>query len=171
MTEVEIPDGVSEIGQHAFLNCRSLKSVVIPCGLENIGIYAFSGCPIEKATVSADAIRYIPKGELKEIVIRGGTGIDSYAFYHCGKLENVVIEADVGSIGNYAFSGCSSLTSVRFSTDMTVIGAYAFGDCGNLSRVEYEGTKAQWIEITKWYRWDDAVGSYTIVCTDGEYQR
>ena len=43
VVNVIIPDGITSIGYHAFLNC-SLTSVVIPDSVTSIGNAAFNGC-------------------------------------------------------------------------------------------------------------------------------
>ena len=42
--ELVIPNGVTEIGGKAFLNCTSLTSVTIPASVTSIGNDAFEGC-------------------------------------------------------------------------------------------------------------------------------
>ena len=42
--EVIIPNGVTGIGNQAFLSCKSLTGVIIPEGVTRIGSMAFSGC-------------------------------------------------------------------------------------------------------------------------------
>ncbi len=44
ITSYTIPDGVTEIGDGAFWDCRSLTSVTIPDGVTEIGSHAFYGC-------------------------------------------------------------------------------------------------------------------------------
>ena len=39
-----IPDGVTSIGDEAFLGCSSLKSIVIPDSVTSIGERAFKSC-------------------------------------------------------------------------------------------------------------------------------
>ena len=43
-TSVTIPEGVTEIGAEAFINCESLELVEIPSSVTKIGCYAFDGC-------------------------------------------------------------------------------------------------------------------------------
>ena len=45
LTEVVIPDSISQISDSAFYNCVGLKSVTIPDNINLIGENAFYGCP------------------------------------------------------------------------------------------------------------------------------
>ena len=78
------------------------------------------------------AIAYIPVGNLKEVVINGGT-----------------------SIGNWAFSGCTSLTSIEIPDSVISIGEDAFYNCTGLKNVYYTGSEAEWAEISIIYGNDD----------------
>ena len=44
MVGVNLPDGLTSIGNSAFENCSGLTSVTIPNSVTSIGIYAFQGC-------------------------------------------------------------------------------------------------------------------------------
>ena len=73
VTSLEIPDGVTSIGNFAFSGCISLTSITIPDGVTSIGEYAFAGC------ISLTSIT-IPDGI---------TSIGEYAFTACGSLESI----------------------------------------------------------------------------------
>ena len=73
VTSLEIPDGVTSIGNFAFSGCISLTSITIPDGVTSIGEYAFAGC------ISLTSIT-IPDGV---------TSIGEYAFTACGSLESI----------------------------------------------------------------------------------
>ncbi len=45
LTDVEIPDGVTDIGYGAFYHCNQLTTVKIPQSVENIQAYAFDHTP------------------------------------------------------------------------------------------------------------------------------
>lgn len=44
VVDVEIPEGIREIGKRAFPECKNLKSVTFPESFEVIGVDSFSDC-------------------------------------------------------------------------------------------------------------------------------
>ena len=156
-----IAEGVTSIGEQAFYECTSLKSVTIPDSVTNIGADAFSHCT---SLTSVTSIGY-------------------NAFDSCKSLTSVTIPNSVTSIGVDAFALCTSLTGiwvaegnshyssdasgVLFNKDKTTLvqcpGAFAaytipdsvtsidwdaFGDCTSLTDVYYAGSEAQWKAIS-----------------------
>ena len=88
-----IPDGVTEIPDEAFIDCRNLVSVEIPSSVTRIGNRAFAGC--SRLTSVA-----IPDG-VKEI--------GSDAFRGCTALTSLEIPASVTKIGKRMITGCTAL--------------------------------------------------------------
>ena len=125
-----IPDGVTSIGSSAFAFCKELTSVSIPASVKTIGYEAFTGCTsLESVTISA-----------------GVTEIGGSAFEYCTSLKSVTIPETVTEIDIRAFNGCS-LESVTIPSSVRSMGAGAFW-CSNIRTVKYNGTKAQWREIS-----------------------
>lgn len=120
ITSVVISDGVTSIGNYAFLGCSSLSSVDIPNSVTSIREGAFQGC-----------------SDLTVVTIGNGvTSIGDRAFYDCSSLTSVTIGNSVTSIGMGAFWGCTSLTSVNIPNSVKSIGNGAFNLCTNLTSVE-----------------------------------
>lgn len=119
MTNVEIGDCVTSIGNGAFDDCRSLTSVTIPDSVTNIGNRAFQYCSGLTSVAIPDSV----------------TSIGNYTFNNCSSLTSVSIGSGVRTIGFYAFIYCGSLTSVTIPDSVTYIGYGAFSNCYSLTSV------------------------------------
>ena len=116
---VVMEEGVTTIGEDAFLNCTGLTSVTIPASVTTISQAAFYGCNgLTSVTISA-----------------GVTTIGQDAFLGCTGLTSVTIPASVTTISQAAFYDCTSLTSVTIPASVTTIGQGAFGWCKSLTNV------------------------------------
>ena len=119
VTNLVIPDGVTEIGSYSFSGYTSLTSVTIPDSVTEIGDYAFYYCDSLTSVTIPDSV----------------TSIGSYAFEHCYSLTSITIPDGVTTIGDRAFCGCDSLESVTIPYSVTTIGDMAFNSCGKLREV------------------------------------
>ena len=135
--KVKIPDGVTSIGPHAFIQRANLTSVTIPSGVTNIGIYAFYYC-----------------SRLTSVTIPDGvTNIEDFAFTYCSALTSMTIPDGVTRIRKSTFLHCYSLTSVTIPASVTSIGVEAFTDCRSLSDVYCYADPATLV-------WDDASNDF-----------
>ena len=89
-----IRNGVTYIGDDAFLDCKYLTEITIPNSVTSMGWDVFSGCSSLKSVT-------IPKSINK---------IDTNAFSDCTSLRSIIIPDSVNYIVNGAFSGCPNLT-------------------------------------------------------------
>ena len=119
LTSVTIPDSVTSIGSGAFYYCTSLTSVTIPGSVTSIGAEAFYNCTSLTSVTIPNSV----------------TSIGDSAFFYCTSLTSVTIPDSVTSIGSGAFSNCTSLTSVTIPDSVTSIGGSAFFDCSSLTSV------------------------------------
>lgn len=121
LTEVSLPDSITEIRGQAFKNCRSLERVTLPKHLTYLGGEAFYHCS------SLEEVN-LPVG-LTEI--RGNT------FEECSNLLRIEIPDNVTRIGGHAFYGNTSLEEVVISPDSKLqqIGSSAFRCCDSLREI------------------------------------
>ena len=105
-----IKENTRVIADGAFVNCKSLTSVIIPNSVTRIGDVVFAGCESLTSVTIPNSV----------------TSIGYIAFEGCKSLNSVTIPNSVTSIGNEAFKGCSSLTSLTIPNSVTYIGWRAF---------------------------------------------
>lgn len=119
-TAVNIPSGVTSIGDNVFMRLTSLRSVSIPNGVTSIGHNAFYGCT-----------------SLSEVNIPDGVmTIGDWAFKDCRSLMGISIPSSVTRIGGDAFSGCG----------FTYTGNYGYGYFVG----DYGGTTGSGTPNVKW---------------------
>lgn len=110
ITTIEFPDTVNTIGRFAFCNCKNLKDFDFPESITSIGSYAFSDC-----------------SSLQRITIPGSIAlIENGTFGYCSTLEFVVIEEGVKGVGERAFSDCNKLKSITIPSSLRSISGGAF---------------------------------------------
>ena len=122
---ITLPAGITSIGEIAFSNCASLKSIegktdgklVIPETVTILGRYAFDNCQgfVSLTVDMTGAIGdYAFRNCVNVVEILLGdkvTGISSYAFENT-KISDIIVPDNVTSIGAGAFMGCNSLVEM-----------------------------------------------------------
>ncbi|MEE0995830.1 MAG: leucine-rich repeat protein [Paludibacteraceae bacterium] len=120
LEQINLPDGLKVMGDSVFNYCKWIRNIEIPDSVESLGAAAFYGC--EKLS------RVKLPTELTEIY--GGT------FYECKSLESIEIPDTVKSIGDYAFYECEKLTTVDLPSVLLSLGEGAFKSCLALEHIE-----------------------------------
>ncbi|KAL7523523.1 hypothetical protein ACHAXR_000222, partial [Thalassiosira sp. AJA248-18] len=109
LEEVELCEGMEEIGGQIFFNCRSLRRITLPSTLLRIPDYAFYLC------------QKLEEVELSEGLLEIGAD----AFGLCESLRHIIIPNTVRAIGKHAFF-CTPLPSIDLPDSLEHIGASAF---------------------------------------------
>ena len=82
-----IKDGTEIICDDAFINCKSLESIVLPDSVTHIGDYAFSGCESLKSVIFPNSVTHM------------GDRV-----FDCKSLQSIVLPKSVEFIGKVPFS-------------------------------------------------------------------
>lgn len=137
ITELIIPDGVTNIKSYAFSYCRNITSITVSNSVTNIGDCAFNGCDKLKYNEYDNAF-YLGHGNnpYHVLVKVKNKNIISYTF---NEKTKVIIDG--------AFSVCENLTSITIGNSVTSIGSYAFEGCDKLTNIHISSIES-WCKIT-----------------------
>ena len=169
IVSIDLPNGLTTIGNNAFLCCEELTSIVIPNSVTKIGDGAFDECHNLKTVSLSNSITNIGDfafghcQELTSIKIPNGVKtIGDGAFWCCDSIKTLTLPNSITSIGDSAFAYCrfksisiptkvtringgtffdAGITSITLPKGITVIEDSAFEDCDDLKTVKYEGTE------------------------------
>ena len=145
---IEIPDTISEskrdvtgIGDEAFYQLTTIKSIKLPDSVTFIGKYAFAGCTALEEIVIPASVTYIDEGAfhgctaLKKVTFAGTdiTSIGKFAFHDCTALTEITLPDGLESIGDFAFGNCAALTAFAAPSTLKTIGELAFYGCSGLN--------------------------------------
>lgn len=151
--ELEIPQGVTSIGENAFRGCASVTRVTIPDSVVKIETGAFADCQNLSEIVVAENNKHyksvdgllltrdgrtlvaVPAGKEQVAIPKGVVFIGDKAFLKCKRITKLDIPNGVTEIGFRAFSDCVSLGSISFPPSLAKIAHRAFGVCKNLADV------------------------------------
>jgi hypothetical protein len=141
-----IPNGVTNIGNYAFVVCAGLTNVTIPPSVSTIGIGAFSECtgltnvviPMSVTSIATEAFEgctHLTKVTIPDSI----TDIGLYAFADCQNLASVTIPNSVTNIEERAFQDCSGLTNVTIGNNLRNLGTLVFAFCPSLTGIYFRG--------------------------------
>lgn len=117
VTEVQIPNSVTMIGEAAFADAEDLANITLPLGLGAVSRYMLAGTAITNI-----------------VLPEGVTDIGKGAFEDCSQLHTVFLPASLQRIGESAFGYCTYLNEVYSdaSTPPLTMSDDAFEGCSNI---------------------------------------
>ena len=120
LTNLTLPDSLTELGVGAFANCSSLTSVNFGTGLTTVNADAFKACGLT-------TLDFGSKGP-SDSPLTLGAGI----FAECQSLKKVTLGPRVTAMALYMFQNCTSLTDLSYSDKLTSIEYRALAGCSKL---------------------------------------
>ena len=145
LEKINIPEFIEKIGYSAFKDCDKLTSLIIPDSINSIGQYAF---PKNNFTFSTyKNARYVGNKDNKYLalveIIDSSIGCEVHlntklicgGAFSYSYIKNIVIPANIKSIGFNAFGSCRMLEFVTFIGKDIILEDYAFNKCENLTRI------------------------------------
>ncbi|MDE5714673.1 MAG: leucine-rich repeat domain-containing protein [Anaeroplasmataceae bacterium] len=144
-TELTIPNQVIfenqlypvKIKQGALSNATQLEKLTLPFIGESYASSSTTTLPfgyIFGASTYTENSTYVPNS-LTTIIISGGGAIPQECFYGLTYIKEIILEAELSTIGIYAFHNCTSLESVTISKETTTILGGAFIGCSALKSI------------------------------------
>ena len=178
ITDVLIPDSITEVGFNAFGGCSNLTKMVLPfvgayadgSGDENIG-YIFG------ASSYGEHGQKLPSTLTTVVLSDTTTKVGDSAFAYCRSLTSITIGNGVTSIGGSAFYDCNALKAIILPNSVTSIGHFprtgsagdmAFMRCSSLENIYYGGSVDEWLQIEGLYDLMNYSSSYKKLYINGE---
>lgn len=115
ITKFQIASATTAIRKGAFYNCDNYSEIIIVPNISGTAEITASDGSKTTVTVKGSASNYSRL-----------TSIDSYAFYGCSKIEELILPLKLTSLGDYVFANCSKLSNLKtieVTTDDTATGS------------------------------------------------
>lgn len=156
VTEVTICDGITVIGDYAFIGDTSLEKIIIGKDVTHIDEAAFAwGYSITELAIPKN-IKYIGERvfasckNLETIEIPDGiTIIEVDTFWQCSNLKNVILPETITTISDYAFSNCIGLESITIPNSVIGVEDKAFYNCTGIKKVKILSTDTENLSISR----------------------
>lgn len=127
VTELVVPDCVTDIAFNALGSCTSLTSLTVPVSDHSLG-YWFGTDQYDYNAA------YVP-ATLTEVTVTGGTSLAYNAFRNCPSLERVILPDTLTSLNDYVFLNCKNLLEIDIPDSVTDLGYSAFSGCESLTEI------------------------------------
>ena len=151
LKEVELNEGLLWLGAYAFVGCISLERITLPSTITKMGIgdHCFMNCINLRSVVFTEGNRmsriekntFCNCSSLESITLPSTiTTIENNAFMSCRSLECITIPSSVTEIGHHSFYNCKNLRKVVLNEGIQKIEQKAFLHCNSLESITLPST-------------------------------
>ena len=183
LTEIVIPEGVTEIKAHAFNYINNINKVYLPKSLETSGYNAFygldnitevyyAGTIEEWLNINFEAYASSPMFSNKVDFYTWDSTDNEYKL-----LTKIIVPEGVTEIKYNAYSNLNNITKVYLPKTLEVSGYNAFGGLNEITDVYYAGSIKDWLNIdfsstnscpsaankVNLYTWDSVAEEYKLL--------
>lgn len=166
ITEVtaEMIEGATKIRDYAFYYCDSMTSITIPEGVTKISDYAFWGCTSLTSVTIPDRVMFIGLGvfrntKLHDVVIPANiVSIGTNAFGYINTLTSVTFKGNVPGITSFGYNSSCSKYDMRYATAVpTISSTTALGHAKGCKLIVPDALYDEWKAATNWVALTDVV--------------
>ena len=150
---IVIGEGITEVGDFTFIDCRSVTRIQLPGTLRRVGQNAFSSASVTELTLpeglqQIDRMAFAAVNITELVIPASVTELGEHAFDGCDSLRVLKILGPVRSIEAGTFRHCTSLNDLFLSGGIGRIDHNAFLDCPSIQNVYFGGSREQWKTLT-----------------------
>lgn len=120
LTEVVMPDSVTDLGSCVCSNCVNLKKVTLPAGLKTMQRYCFNSCTSLESIDIPEGFERFEKGE---------------TFEGCSALKSFRIPDSCTKAASFALRSCTALESLHVGRSMPMDVEIMYGNAFNLKTI------------------------------------
>lgn len=128
VTEVQIPNSITMIGDAAFADAEHLTSITLPLGLKAVSRYMLAGTALTSV-----------------VLPEGVTDIGMGAFEDCTSLRTVFLPVSLRTVGERAFGYCVALNEIYSDASMPplTMGDDTFEGCNSIQVMLADGATSR----------------------------
>lgn len=176
LTEIEIPKGITKIGDRVFYGCDKLAgTVTVPQGVTGIGVDAFSGCSklnridLPESLTTLGTYCFFFTKALESFVLPPNVSEIPVGMLNSSALKEFSARGDIKSIGGDSFAGCTSCLKFDFTACTsvpTLLKTTAFSGINASAKIYVpDHLYDEWVTATNWAAYAD----YICPVGDGIY--
>ena len=145
---IELPSGLTHIGEKAFSWCKNLTAIDIPNNVQFIGDGAFYDCDNLTNVTMPAVVYHEDNGEtligcssfeaLEQVTLNGAGELKAYEYGTAPwrYAKTVYLSEGISAVGEKAFQYSNNLKQIFLPSTLTSIGASAFYGCTSLTNID-----------------------------------